>query len=87
MLVVAAGGFYQMENLEMFIARSLLPLGLLLLCATARPVLAQEDQTAGREKIAWLGIWSEAKDVAAATGRPIFLLSAAPRCRDVPGIW
>ena len=37
--------------------------------------------------IAWYGTWEVAKSEAERTGKPILLLSAAPQCQGVPGIW
>ncbi|NCF55775.1 MAG: hypothetical protein GWP41_05860 [Planctomycetia bacterium] len=37
--------------------------------------------------IAWYGTWEAAKSEAERTGKPILLLSAAPQCHGVPGIW
>lgn len=37
--------------------------------------------------IAWFGTWSGALAEAKRTGRPILFMSAAPQCRNVPGVW
>lgn len=37
--------------------------------------------------IAWYGTWKDGLDVAKKSGRPIFLVSAAPHCRNISGIW
>ena len=37
--------------------------------------------------IAWFGTWRAAAAEAKRTGRPIFLLSAAPQCHGVSGVW
>ncbi|MHC4452554.1 MAG: hypothetical protein ACYS0E_20835 [Planctomycetota bacterium] len=42
---------------------------------------------AAGEKIAWYGTWERAKADAARLNRPILLLSAAPQCRNVSGMW
>ena len=42
---------------------------------------------ADAEKIAWHGTWSEAQAEARRTGRPILLVSAAPHCRNISGVW
>jgi hypothetical protein len=39
------------------------------------------------ERIAWFGTWEAARAEAARANRPILLLSAAPQCHDVPGVW
>ena len=44
----------------------------------ARPVAA---------KIAWHGTWKGGLAEARRTGRPIMLVSAAPQCHAVPGVW
>lgn len=45
--------------------------------------LAVPDQSG----IAWFGRWEDARAEAQRTGRPILLMSAAPRCSGVPGMW
>lgn len=37
--------------------------------------------------IAWFGKWDDALAEAKRTGKPIFLMSAAPQCTGVPGMW
>ena len=54
---------------------SLLPLGLLSAHAEPTP------------KIAWWPTVEQGRAEAARTGKPIFLLSAAPQCQNVPGVW
>ena len=39
------------------------------------------------ERIAWFGTWEGAKAEARRTNRPLLLVSAAPQCHDVPGVW
>ena len=39
------------------------------------------------ERVAWFGTWESAQAEAKRTNRPILLLSAAPQCHDVPGVW
>lgn len=39
------------------------------------------------ERIAWFGTWDGALEAAEATGRPILLVSAAPHCRHISGVW
>ncbi|MEM6572194.1 MAG: hypothetical protein AAF957_27515 [Planctomycetota bacterium] len=43
-----------------------------------------EPESAG---IAWFGTLDGALAEAKRTGRPILLMSAAPACREVPGVW
>jgi len=38
-------------------------------------------------EIAWYGTWEGGLAEAAASQRPILLMSAAPQCRGVPGMW
>ena len=37
--------------------------------------------------IAWFGTWEAGLAEAERTGRPILLMSAAPQCHGVPGMW
>ena len=39
------------------------------------------------ERIAWYATWEQGRAEAARTGRPILLLSAAPHCHGISGIW
>lgn len=39
------------------------------------------------EGIAWFGTWEGGLAEAERTGRPILLMSAAPQCHGVPGMW
>lgn len=39
------------------------------------------------ERIAWFGTWEGGLAEAQRTGRPILLVSAAPHCHNVSGIW
>lgn len=51
---------------------------------------AQERQSASsglEPKIAWFGRLSDGLAEAKRTNRPILLVSAAPQCEGVPGIW
>ena len=38
-------------------------------------------------RIAWFGTMDAGRAAAEKTGRPILLVSAAPHCRAVPGVW
>ena len=49
-----------------------------------KPSAAAVPKAAG---IAWFGQWTEGLKEAKKTGRPILLVSAAPHCRGVSGIW
>ncbi|MDE0957363.1 MAG: hypothetical protein OSB12_01870 [Planctomycetota bacterium] len=37
--------------------------------------------------VAWWGTWEGASVEARRSGKPILLLSAAPQCHGIPGIW
>ena len=37
--------------------------------------------------IAWYGTWERGLAAAKSTGRPILLISAAPQCHGVSGLW
>ncbi len=39
------------------------------------------------DKIAWHGTWQAGLAEAERTGKPILLVSAAPQCHNVPGVW
>jgi hypothetical protein len=39
------------------------------------------------DHIAWFGTWEAGLAEAQRTKRPILLVSAAPHCHNVPGIW
>ena len=56
--------------------------GILLGCLS---VLGQWSPAAGQ--IAWFGTWKGGLAEAERTGKPILLISAAPQCHDVPGVW
>ena len=56
--------------------------GILLGCLT---VLSQWSPAAGQ--IAWFGTWKGGLAEAERTGKPILLISAAPQCHNVPGVW
>ena len=53
--------------------------------AVCAPALAQSSKTV--EKIAWFGTLDSARQEAARTNRPIFLLAARPCSGGVPGFW
>lgn len=39
------------------------------------------------ERIAWFGTLKEGLAEAKRLGRPVMLVSAAPHCHEVPGVW
>ena len=45
------------------------------------------DWSTVERRIAWFGTMDRAKAAARATRRPILLVSGAPSCRAVPGVW
>ena len=57
-------------------------LALLLLAAT---LVAPKANAA--ERIAWYSTLKQGLAVAKTTGRPILLISAAPHCHGISGIW
>ncbi len=46
-----------------------------------------QDWSAVEQRIAWHGTWKGALAAAEVTRRPILLVSAAPHCGRVPGMW
>ena len=46
-----------------------------------------EDVKRTKKKIDWYGTLELGLEEAKRTNKPIFLLSAAPQCLGVPGIW
>ena len=47
----------------------------------------QEDEIGIPEGIVWYGVLEDGLAEARETGKPIFLISAAPNCVGVSGIW
>ena len=54
---------------------------------TPRTAEEHADQATESRSIAWYGTWEQGLAEAQRSGRPILLMSAAPRCHDVPGLW
>lgn len=52
----------------------------------AKPGPGVVDPIVG-ERIVWYGSLKQGQAIAAETERPILLISAAPSCRGVPGVW
>ena len=48
---------------------------------------AQAQAAAKTENIAWYGTWKGGMAEAQRTGKPILLVSGAPQCHNVPGVW
>jgi hypothetical protein len=62
--------------------------------AAGSPVIAQRGARASNTlkvpstpSIAWYGTWKDGLAEAKRTDRPILLMSAAPQCHGVPGMW
>ena len=53
----------------------------------ARPRPPQTVEVPQEPGIAWFGTWAGGLAEAERTGRPILLMSAAPQCHGVPGMW
>jgi len=69
---------------------------LLLAALIAAPLFAQGRDGGSRNAtiegttepgIAWYGVLEHARKEAARTGKPILLMSGAPACSGVPGMW
>lgn len=59
---------------------------LLLLLLALSPGLSSAVAETPR-RVAWFGTVKQGLAVARATNRPILLISAAPHCRGISGIW
>lgn len=55
--------------------------------ADDRPRAPELEVVERESRIAWYGVWEDAAKEAERSGRPILLMSAAPRCNGVPGMW
>ena len=53
----------------------------------ASVVQAPEATSEAPTGIAWYGTWEGGLEEARISGRPILLMSAAPQCHGVPGMW
>jgi hypothetical protein len=53
----------------------------------ARPTAPDTVEVPTAPSIAWFGTWESGLAEAERTGRPILLMSAAPQCHGVPGMW
>ena len=51
--------------------------------AALRPAAAEEPAP----HVQWYSTWAQAKAEAARLDRPLLLISAAPQCRGISGIW
>ena len=67
---------------------------LLLICclwfvpqASSAQQVPVEETKSKAKKIAWHGTWKGGLAEAKRTGKPIMLVSAAPQCHSVPGVW
>ncbi len=63
-----------------------LSLSALAITASAQPRPSVVTPPAGPQ-VAWFGTWAGGLAEAKRTKRPILLVSAAPHCRMVPGVW
>ena len=71
-------------RITLFLVACLATTGALLLRGDAQ----QTDESIGiPEGIVWYGVLADGLAEAKETGKPIFLLSAAPNCTGVSGIW
>lgn len=63
--------------------------GLLSPLMVSVPALVAEDQDqlSPDTRIVWYGTWDSALAEAKRSNRPILLVSAAPHCHNVSGIW
>ena len=75
-------------------AHSLIALTLATALTAATVVVAQPphpevtvDWTKVEQRIAWFGTWDSAAAAAKRSGRPILLVTGAPHCSQVPGVW
>ena len=57
---------------------------LAIACVIALPAKAQTKKSS---QIAWYGTWTQGLAEAKRSGRPILLISAAPHCRNISGMW
>ena len=57
-------------------------LGIILCC-----LMALSLWSPAADQIAWFGTWKGGLAEAQRTGKPILLISAAPQCHNVPGVW
>lgn len=51
------------------------------------PVVGSGVTAAERTAVAWFGTWKGAVLEAQRSGRPILLMSAAPQCHGISGLW
>ena len=59
-------------------------LGLSLLIS---PLLATANESDKKAGIQWYGTLDGGMEEAKKSGRPILLMSAAPQCRNISGVW
>ena len=71
-----------------FLSKTGLAAALIASVAVAQPKPGVTvDWSEVEQRIAWFGTWHGALDAAKKTKRPILLVSAAPHCHHVPGVW
>ena len=84
----------------MHVCRPLSMIILSLCCASMGSAQERPDRRSGpphpevtvdwsklEHRIAWFGTMDRAQQAAKKTGRPILLVSGAPACQAVPGVW
>ena len=84
----------------MYARRPLSMIILSLCCASMGSAQERPDRRSGpphpevtvdwstlEHRIAWFGTMDRAQEAAKKTGRPILLVSGAPACQAVPGVW
>jgi hypothetical protein len=62
-------------------------LALALLVQEGRPPGPGVVEPPKGDRIQWYATWDLAKEEAERTGRPILLISAAPHCHHISGVW
>ena len=55
--------------------------------AGGKPTAPETLEVPQEPGIAWFGTWEAGLAEAERTGRPILIMSAAPQCSGVPGMW
>lgn len=70
-----------------YLPHALTSLGLLSSIGASGLAAQTTTPSAAPQTIAWFGTWDRGLAEAKRTGRPILLISAAPHCHTVSGIW
>ena len=79
----------RIDSLSMFFALALpaFAASIPLSASQESHALGTLQEAALPERIVWYTDWGQALEQAGRSGRPLFLMSGAPRCHDVPGLW